>query len=62
MQKYLKYKVQNTIISKLATRTYDRFQNYFYYANQIITILTTENSESTVSNYIFNLEPTNFVR
>ena len=44
--------MQNTIISKLATRTNVCFQNYFYYANQIITILTTQYSVFTVSNYI----------
>ena len=33
LNKYLKYQMQNTIISKLATRTKDRFQNYFYNAN-----------------------------
>ena len=33
--------MQNIIISKLATRTNVRFQNSFYYANQIITILTS---------------------
>ena len=45
---------QNTIISKLATQTNVRFLNYFYYANQINTILNTHYSVlgSRVSNYI----------
>ena len=38
--------------SKPTMRTNVRFQNYFYYANQIITILITQYSVSTVSNYI----------
>ena len=53
--KNTKHEIQNTIISKLATRTNVRFQNYFYYANQIITILTTHYSVLSVYSLKLNL-------
>ena len=41
-ERYLKYQIQMLLhTSKFATRTNVCFQNYFYYANQIIIMLTT---------------------
>ena len=54
-EKVLKYSIQNTIISKLATRTNVCFQNYFYYVNQIITILTTHYSVLSVFSFKLQL-------